>query len=143
MKKYKWLIILIAVIIALITISYVFSTNEDKYIKETTVSKIVSKKDKKESFILYIKQTNCEHCKIFSPRFASALKETGLKAYSLNLSQISEDEQELYDKTFKIDGTPTVLFIINGNESMIKIEGEQSKDRIIEKIEAAGFVNKK
>ena len=96
--------------------------------------------ENEDTFILYIKQTTCDHCKTFSPKLASALKETGLKAYSLNLTNFKEKDQELYDKTFKVNGTPTVLFIIDGNESMHNIEGDQSKDKVISMFEKTGFV---
>lgn len=141
MKKYKWLIILLSVIIALVIISFVFSENESKYIKDISINKVIKMKEKEQSFILYIKQTNCEHCKVFAPRFASALKESGLKAYALNITDFTESDQELYDKNFSVNGTPTVLFYIDGNESMIKIEGEQTKDRIIEKFKSVGLID--
>ena len=140
MKKYKWLIILIAIIVFLVSIIFIFSEDESKYIKDITINKVIKMKENEETFILYIKQTTCEHCKTFTPRFASALKEKGLKAYSLNLTNLTEEEKELYDKKFKVDGTPTVLFFIEGNESMIKVEGNQNKDRIIEKFKSVGLV---
>ena len=139
MKKYKWLIILGIVIIALITISIVFTEDESKYLHDITLSKVIKKKEKGDRFILYIKQTNCEHCKVFTPRFVSALKDTKLEAYVLNLTNLTDEENETYSNTFDVEGTPTVLFFDEGNESLIRIEGEQTKDRIISKLKSAGF----
>lgn len=142
MKKYKWLIILILVIIILSVISIVFSDDPDKYIKEISVNDVIKKQKNKDTFILYIKSTDCEHCKVFTPRFISVLKENKLKAYALNLANLSEEETKTYQDTFTIEGTPTVLFIDKGNESLIRIEGEQTKDAIKSKLEAAGFIKK-
>lgn len=140
MKKYKWLIILVLVISTLSVISIVFSDDPDKYIKEISLSDVIKKQKDEDSFILYIKSTNCEHCKVFTPRLISVLKENKLKAYSLNLANLSEEDTKTYQDTFTIEGTPTVLFIDKGNESLIRIEGEQTKDVIKSKIESAGFI---
>lgn len=140
MKNYKWLIVLGIVILILIVVSVVFSDNEDKYLKEVSIDKVLDMKENDESFILYIKQTNCEHCKVFTPRFVNVLKEKKLKAYVLNLTDLSTEDNKKYENNFDIKGTPTVLFFDNGDESLIKIQGEQTKEQIISKIESAGFL---
>ena len=139
-KKYKWLIAFIAVIIALIIVAIVFSEDEGKYIKDISLNEVVDKIDNKDSFILYIKQTDCEHCKSFTPNFISVLSQNNIKAYSLNISNLSEEENTTYSELFDVEGTPTVLFFDKGNESLIRIEGEQTKSKIKSKIEAAGFI---
>ncbi|MBQ6546988.1 MAG: hypothetical protein IJL74_03210 [Bacilli bacterium] len=143
MKKYKWLIILGVVILTLSIIAIVFSDkpiDEDKYLREIPLSKVIKKIDNKETFILYIKQTSCEHCKAFSPVFARVLMENKLKAYVLNLTNLSDEENETYNKKFNVNGTPTVLFYSEGSESLVRIEGEQTRDRIISKLQASGFL---
>ena len=139
-KKYKWLIAFIAVIIALIVVAIVFSEDEGKYIKDISLNEVVDKIDNKDSFILYIKQTDCEHCKSFTPNFISVLSQNNIKAYSLNISNLTEEENTTYSELFDVEGTPTVLFFDKGNESLIRIEGEQTKAKIKSKIEAAGFI---
>lgn len=142
MKKYKWLIILSLVIIVLSIVAIAFSdnpVNEDKYLKEISLERVLEKIKDDEKFILYIKQTSCEHCKAFTPVFARVLMENKQKAYVLNLTNLSEKETETYDKNFTVDGTPTVLFYDEGSESLVRIEGEQTKERIQSKLEAAGF----
>ena len=139
-KKYKWLIAFIAVIIALIVVAIVFSEDEGKYIKDISLNEVVDKIDNKDSFILYIKQTDCEHCKSFTPNFISVLSKNNIKAYSLNISNLSEEENTTYSELFDVEGTSTVLFFDKGNESLIRIEGEQTKAKIKSKIEAAGFI---
>lgn len=140
MKNYKWLIVLGIIIIVLIIVSVVFSDNESKYLKEVSINKVLEMKDNDENFILYIKQTNCEHCKAFTPKFVNVLKEKKLKAYVLNITNLSDEENKIYEDNFDIKGTPTVLFYDNGDESLIKLEGEQTREKIISKLEAAGFL---
>ena len=83
---------------------------------------------------------SCEHCKAFTPNFISVLSENNIEAYNLNISNLSEKEQETYNELFDVSGTPTVLFFDKGEESLIRIEGEQTKARIKSKIESAGFL---
>ena len=138
---YKWLIILLVCIIALIIIGTAFSDTESDYIHETTIKDIVKMKEKEKSFMLYIKQTNCEHCRVFTPRFLSVLKEYKLEAYSLNIANLSDKDKEKYDDMFDIDGTPTVLFFDSGEENkLLRIEGEVTKEKIESKLKSAGFI---
>ena len=142
MKKYKWLIILGIVILTLSIVAIAFSdksVDEDKYLKEISLTKVLKKIEDKERFILYIKQTSCEHCKAFTPVFARVLMENKQKAYVLNLTNLSEEDTKTYEKKFNVSGTPTVLFYDEGSESLVRIEGEQTKERIQSKLEAAGF----
>lgn len=140
MKKYTGLIILILVIISLIVISVVFSESDDKYLKELNMEKVIEKIDNKDSFILYIKQTDCSHCKEFTPNFISVLSKNNLKAYTLTLDTLSNEDKTLYEEHINVDGTPTVLFYTEGNENLIRIEGAQNKNKITSKLEATGFI---
>jgi len=140
MKKYTWLIILILVIISLIVVSVVFSESDDKYLKELNVKDVVEKINDKDSFMLYIKQTDCSHCKEFTPNFISVLSKNKLKAYTLNLSDLTEEDKTLYEEHINVTGTPTVLFYTEGNENLIRIEGAQNKNKITSKLEATGFI---
>lgn len=142
LKKYKWLILFFVIIIALIVVAVSFSEDEDKYLHDISLNEVSKKIKKKENFILYIKQTDCEHCKSFTPNFLGVLSENKIEAYSLNLTNLSDKENKTYDEMFDVQGTPTVLFFVNGEESLIRIEGEQTKARIKSKIEAAGFIKK-
>lgn len=140
MKKYLGFIILAVVIIALLVVAIIFDDSESNYLKDVTLNDIIDKIDDEKSFILYINQSDCTHCKQFTPNFISVLRDNDLVAYSLNLSTLNDEENELFDKTFEVDGTPTVLFYKDGSESLIKLEGEQTKAKIKSKLEAAGFI---
>ena len=135
MKKYLGLIIFGIIIVAL-----VFNESDDKYIHEISLDNVIDKIDNEDSFILYIKQTDCEHCKAFTPNFVSVLSENNVEAYTLNISNLSDDDNDLYKETFDVEGTPTVLFFNDGNESLIRINGEQTKAKIKSKLESTGFI---
>lgn len=140
MKKYLGFIIVAVIVIALLAVSYIFDDSDSNYLKDVSFTEVVDMMDKEKTFILYINQDGCEHCKAFTPTFVSVLRENKLTAYSLNLAKLSKDEEKSYSEKIKVNGTPTVLFIDNGNENLIRIEGEQTKDKIKSKLEATGFI---
>lgn len=142
MKNHFGLILFVA-IIAILVIVALLPTDEDKYLKEITLKEVKEKIDKKDSFILYTKQTDCEHCKVFTPRFASVLKEFKQEAFVVNLANLSDEDRQEYEKLTGVEGTPTVFFYKDGAKSLITIDGEQSKDRIKSKLKSAGFKEKK
>lgn len=139
MKKYLWIIILLAVIITLGVLVIVFSPN--KSLEEIKYQEIQNKIEKKDTFILYIKSTDCEHCKAFTPTFTEVLSKYKLKAYTLNIANLSDKEYNKYEDDFSdVEGTPTVLFYKNGEKQMITIEGEQPKAKVTSKLKTAGFI---
>ena len=139
MKINKWVVILMTIILSLVLIIFIFSEDESKYIKDINLTELNTKISNKDTFILYIKQTNCDHCREFNPNFLSALKESKLTAYALNITDLTEEENKTFDKLFSIEGTPTVLFITKGEAGFLKIEGVQSKDKIISVFKTTGF----
>ncbi len=141
MKKKLGLIIFIFVIVVLIVLSIVFSDSDDKYIQKISISDAVQKINNDDTFILYVMQDDCKFCNAFYPTFIEVLREYDLVAYAMDISNISDEDLQLYNEYFDISGTPTVLFYDKGDLSLINIEGSQTKDRVISKLEAAGFID--
>lgn len=140
--KNKWfLFIIIFLIIALAFISSFFSESEDKYVTEITYQQLVSKMDKKEKFALYVKKEGCSACEEFSPTFLSVLREYKLKVYSIYTDKLSDEDSESFYDLVDVSGTPTVLFIEDGKETMNKIEGVRTKDYIVKKFTNAGYIS--
>ena len=74
----------------------------------------------------------------------SVLSKYDIKAYALNLANLSDEDNEEYTKEFSdVEGTPTVLFYKDGERQMVTIEGEQSKTKVISKLKTAGFIKEK
>lgn len=62
-------------------------------VKEIDFSTLQGKIENKETFILEIVQTGCSHCEEFSPRFREVLSKYDLTGYSINLSNLTEEEK--------------------------------------------------
>lgn len=114
-----------------------------EYLKEISFDELKEKLDNKEDIIIEIVQTGCSNCTSFSPRFESVLNEYKIQAYSLNISYLSDEGAEWLDE-YKVDGTPTVIFFEDGEETstLKRIVGNQSKDKIISKLKANGYIEK-
>lgn len=133
-RKIKFL--LIGLFIVILT-----GCNNSNTITEINYSKLEDMIDNKDSFILEIVQTGCSHCEEFSPRFKAVLKTNNLKAYSLNLYNLNNEEREKFSKlTTNVTGTPTVLFFKDGSETSIKITGAVSNEKIEERLKDAGYI---
>lgn len=142
MKNKLFIIIIVLLIAILLFLSIFFSEKEEKFITEITYQQLVSKMDKKEKFVLYVKQDRCSACEEFNPTFLSVLRTYNLKVYSLYTDKLSSTDSESFYKLVEVSGTPTVLFIEDGKETMNKIEGVRTKDYVIKKFANAGYINK-
>lgn len=136
----KKLIIVLLIILSSLIIT---GCSNDEVIKEISYKELEEKINNKESFILELVQTGCSHCEEFSPRFKAILKTNNLKAYSLNLYNLTEEEIEKFDNLTTVTGTPTVLFFEDGKETSNKINGAVSNDKIKEKLKENGYIKEK
>ena len=139
MKKYMGLIIFAVIIVILIIIA-LMPANDEKYLKDISFTELTTKIDKKESFILYVKRTNCEHCKDFTPKFASVLKDYKITAYVINIADLTEEESVTFEKMTNIEGTPNVFFYENGQKIMIAIDGDVPVEKIKSELKSAGYI---
>ena len=143
--KNKYLILISTIILILIAIIVIFSfINNDKetYLKEINYIEYAEKVNNNDSFILYVKQTNCEHCKSFTPKFSNILEKNKLEAYSLNLTDMEVEEKNLFINELSVDSTPTILFFKDGIElgSYSRIIGSKSEEYVIKKLKLNGYI---
>jgi len=105
-----------------------------------TLNKMV---ENKKTFMLEVMQDGCSACEDFTPRFIKILNEYELKAYSINLSKLSNSEKDAFDEIANISGTPNVIFLEDGKEQSLltRISGSISNERIIRKLKSNGYIN--
>ena len=96
-----------------------------------------------ESFILYIGSASCHNCTEFSPRFEEVIKENNIEnVYYIDLDALNDDDRKNFNKTINVTGTPTVVFIDNGEEesSFNRINGSVSKEKIVQRLKANNYI---
>ena len=131
MKKFKFIFIIMGVLL--------LSGCSKSHIDEISYDEYKNLINDKETFILEVMQDGCSACESFKPTLEEVLKEYDMKIKSINTSDLSDKELDEFD----INGTPTVIFYIDGKEETkaARIIGSVDKDKIISKFKASGFIN--
>jgi len=143
-KTIKFLVLFIVLAIGLVGCEQKsVNTNDNEHLKDidyTTFNKMI---ENKEKFILEVVQTGCANCTDFTPTFESVLEEYDIIAYSLNITDMNEEENETFIEKYKVSGTPTVLFFENGKETstLKRITGNQEKSKVISKLKVNGYID--
>ena len=134
----KKMLRLLPIFILIVLISGCGSSN----ITEISYTELEKKLENKESFILEVVQDGCHNCESFSPKFDEILKEYNLKAVSINLTNITQEENQKLSNLYNTSGTPTVIFIEKGEEPSIsrRIVGDVTKEKIVSKLKVAGYI---
>ncbi len=136
MKKLKYL-----VLILFIAIAFTGCGNEEK-LKDLSYSEFQSMRKNKETFFVVIIRDGCSHCESFIPKVEEVVDEYDITGYTLNLANIDEEESSEFFKQFNVDGTPTTIFITDGDEVSVmqRIDGNVSKEVLVNKLKANNYI---
>lgn len=134
-KLFKFSLILVVVLLF-------GGCKNNSYLKEISYKEYEKLINDKETFILEVMRTDCSACINFKPKIEEVANEYKIEVKVINTDNLSEkDYQDLFDKT-GITGTPTVIFYNDGVEKTIssRINGSVSKEKIVTKFTANGFI---
>ncbi len=147
----KKMIIILIVVISLLSIGGLLyasialnseKKDADKYLKEIDYKELKEKVDKKESFILVVTRTDCSHCEAFKPKLKEVLKSNKIIAYEIPTDKLSEDDAKEFKKDYNVLGTPTTIFLKNGEETTVsnRLIGDVSKSKIKERLKSLNYI---
>lgn len=103
---------------------------------EISFSQLETKFDKKEDFVLFIGSAACSHCQSYKPKLEAIIKVNQVKVYYIDVSKITEEENEKLDGWVTYGGTPYTIFIEDGKVKELDSQVYSiSGDRDIEYIE--------
>ena len=144
-KSIKLLSIVFIFMIAIISITGCTKKNKEEtseYLHKMSYTEYVKKIDNKESFVVEIMSKDCSACKGFRPKLVAFLNEYKVDMYYIDLDDFSEEEYESFDKLVKFTGTPTTIFIKDGEEETVsaRIVGNVAEDKILAKFKASGII---
>jgi len=137
MKKSVYLIAIIGFLLMLVG-----CTNNDSYLKDISYSDLNKKLEAKEEFFFVVTQDGCSHCESFVPVLKSTLEKQKIVGYNFNLSTLSESDNEKFNEVFNIEGTPTTIFIKDGEEISLlqRIYGEATEEQILQKLKNNNYI---
>ena len=147
MKKRIIILIIILLIIGILFGTYWFikkhQNKSTTYFHTIGYKEVKEKLDNKDTFILVIHQTGCSHCANYLPTVESISNEYKLDVYNINITNLSEEDSNSFNGLIHYPGTPTTIFIFNGEEKtpLNRINGETSKTTTIERYKSLGFIS--
>ena len=129
------LVVLVGAIIADLVLSR-------SYLKEIKYEQVIEKVENKESFVLLFSQTTCSHCMDYKPKLKRVANRYKIKIYYLETDLLSGEESEELKTHFSFRGTPTTIFVIDGEEktAATRINGDVSEEKIVSKLKSNGFI---
>lgn len=144
MKKTKKNVIILVIVCLIVLVGAVVADIilGKSYLNEIKYDKVMEKVEAKDSFVLLLSQTTCSHCMDFKPKLAKVAKNYKVNIYYLETNLLSEDESKKLKEHFNYSGTPTTVFVINGEEKTAanRINGDVSEEKIISKLKSNGFI---
>ena len=128
--------------ISILTIVLTGCTSKKGKIEEISFSEFKNKMINKETFALYIGNKECSHCVSYLPTLKSVVSEYNITLYHLDNSKLSKNENSSFKDYVSITGTPTIVFITDGEEetTLNRIVGESSKEETIERFKTNGYI---
>ena len=92
-----------------------------------------------EKFIIVITMQGCSHCESYLPRLDEILFEKNLKAYHLDIVDLSQNEFDQLIKETEITSTPTTLIYQGGTNQKSVLKGDKSADEILAFLKENGY----
>ena len=116
--------------------------NESNNLIEMNTKTLKEKINNKDSFILLITKEGCSHCAENLPVFINVLEKYNLTAYKLDLADMSDSDKEYLADIANISGTPTTVFIENGEETTVlnRIVGSASRKTVIDRLKTMKYI---
>jgi thiol-disulfide isomerase/thioredoxin len=141
LKKATTILLLSSLIILVIAITGCSQSKE--YLIRINYNELKSRIESKNDFALLISNKSCSHCKAFEPKFKDILNKYKVTVYKMDTATLTTDEyQEVIVGYVGEVGTPTVAFFEDGIEkgSYSRIEGDVSRDKVIDKLKDNGYI---
>ena len=131
--------ICLAILVGAVVVDLVLGKS---YFKEIKYDQLVNKIEKKESLVVLFSQTTCTHCMDFKPKLEHVANKYKINIYYLETDLLDEDTYKELKTKFSFSGTPTTVFIIDGEEktAATRINGDVSEEKIISKLKSNGFI---
>lgn len=144
MKRAKKRLLIVVIICFIVLVGAVIADIilGKSYLKEIKYDKVMEKIEAKDSFVLLLSQTTCSHCMDYKPKLASVAKRYKVTVYYLETNLLSEKQSTELKSYFNYSGTPTTVFVIDGEEktAATRINGDTSEEKIISKLKSNGFI---
>lgn len=98
---------------------------------ELTYNEFENKIKNKDSFVLLMWQTGCGHCTSFEPTLNKVISNYNLEIYSINLKNLSDEENSKIENKTYVTGTPTTVVFKDGVTQTKKLIGNKDIEEVL------------
>lgn len=143
-KNKKMFLFIGIVLMIIIIVGCIFFLQNKDGIVELNLPQIEEKVDNQENFILVVSKTSCTYCQAYLPKLDKIAKKENFVAYYVEIDKFSDEEDEEFNRLFSyISGTPTTLFIEEGEEKITanRINGNVNEEKIKSKLRLYGYID--
>lgn len=136
----------VLMILVLTTVAFIISGCANKTYTEISYSDLNKMLDDKESFVLFIGSVTCTHCASYKVTLNKVIDEKNVDGvYYIDIDNLSDKDLSSLQAKFPFSGTPTTVFITDGEEenTFNRIEGEASYSEITEALEENNYIKEK
>lgn len=135
MKNIKKILLLIVLVI-------LCSGCGSSKLKSLSYSELNKKFKNNDTFFFVVIKDGCQYCEKYVPKVEEILDEYDIEGYTLNYSDLSDEDEEKFYEEYGVDSTPTTIFIKDGKEISVlqRIEGNVSKELLVNKLKNNGYI---
>ena len=85
-----------------------------KGVQPITLAEFEKKALKKEDMVVLVSNATCYSCIVFEPTISEVFTKLDKTIYKINLSNMDEEEKDLFRSYYAFRGTPTIFVVKNG-----------------------------
>lgn len=121
---------------------FISGCGKEEYLIELDRKGIQEKIENKEDFILVYSRKGCSHCAEYLPVLENVLTDYKVKGYYIDSEKFSKDDLKYVNSIANISGTPTTVFIEDGEETTVvnRIVGTANRKKIVETLKDRGYI---
>ena len=137
------IVCVVILIVGAVAIFLINNNQKESYLHKLSISELREKIDNRDSFILIFTQDTCSHCKSYLPVVEKIANQYKIDFYDISSTGLSDDELAYLRSIATYTGTPTTIFIVDGEEknTLLRLDGDVPEYRLIERLKTMGYIN--
>lgn len=142
-KKNKIILSIVAIfIITAIIFVLIYNVVKKDYFIKLNYEEFFNKWENDDTFALVISKSECPYCELYTPKIEKISQKYKLNIYYIEVDSFTADESSAFSNLIPYSGTPTTVFIKNGEElsKATRINGNTNEEKIINKFKANEFI---
>ena len=142
-KKNKIILYIVAIfIITAIIFVLIYNVVKKDYFIKLNYEEFFNKWENDDTFALVISKSKCPYCELYTPKIEKISQKYKLNIYYIEVDSFTADESSAFSNLIPYSGTPTTVFIKNGEElsKATRINGNTNEEKIINKFKANEFI---